>query len=288
MTSLPGEGGRAAGRLVLVLLLLVVVLVVDLVALPPDDVAQAAYLVPVLVAGLVTRGWALWAVAGAAALAHGAALVVGDAASPVLRGVVLAAVAGLLVAALERRAPRRSPPGVPAVGAQVPATRRAGEDVAQRELVRATDVADLARLAPLAHPADEPLGTGMLLAHLDLLGELTEVHGPEAGETAVAHVAAVLRAAVRPGDTVARLGQSALVVLMPGVGEEAVRPRGEALRRVVRDSPLPWEGVELQVSISVGAAHTAAGHPDLSALHAAAEDALRQAQAEGRGSVGWP
>nr|WP_304515673.1 diguanylate cyclase [Cellulomonas sp. APG4] len=122
-----------------------------------------------------------------------------------------------------------------------------------------------------------------MVAELDHVAEIVDLHGRDAAEAALTHVAGVLRAAVRPDDTVARLGGGQLAVLMPGVGPEAVALRGEALRRRVRDSPVPDAEGPLAVTVTFGVAHTASGHRDLDRLQAIARERLEAARRRGPG-----
>ena len=278
--------GRVTGLVVGSAGLLVVLLVGLLVpASGARGAAQLAVLVPVVLAGLLLRSRAVWPVVAAAVAVHAtlvlAHLPAGQAAVDLAAAVVVLVLLGL---ALDGRAVthgRRDDAEHldPLVGV---VNRTSGEDVGRHPLLEAADVRELARLAPLGSDPDV-LGTGLLIAEPDLLPELVDAHGPPAADAALAHAAEVLRTAVRPGDTVARLGHAELAVLMPGVDAGAVALRAEALRRAVRDTPLSWQGQQVQVTVSVGVAHTAAGHQDLDALHAVARNLLDAAR-EGRRS----
>ncbi|MGY1833211.1 diguanylate cyclase domain-containing protein [Geodermatophilus sp. SYSU D01180] len=75
--------------------------------------------------------------------------------------------------------------------------------------------------------AREGLAAALLYCDLDGFKGINDTLGHAAGDAALLRMAAALRAAVRPGDTVARIGGDEFVVLCPGTGTE------DAARRLV-------------------------------------------------------
>lgn len=239
-----------------------------------------AVVVPVVLAGALLRSRRTWVVVGAAALVHvalGVRAADGEPARVVADVVVALVVLTLLGLVLTAR-PGAAPATDPATAVPGTVGPRGLEDAARRALAPL----DGAALDDGASGDDE-VGAGLLVAEVDHVAEIVDVHGSDAAEVALAHVARVLRAAVRPDDTVARLGGGQLAVLMPGVGPEAVALRGEALRRRVRDTPVPWAEGPLTVTVTFGVAHTASGHHDLDRLQAIARERLEAARRRGPG-----
>jgi diguanylate cyclase (GGDEF)-like protein/PAS domain S-box-containing protein len=147
--------------------------------------------------------------------------------------------------------------------------------LANRTLLR--DRLDLA----LARTAREATPTGVLFVDLDEFKLVNDRFGHAAGDTVLASVGARLRAAVRPADTVARLGGDEFVVVCEAVDEAAALALGRRLDAAVRQ-PLDIAGAEQHLTASIG---IALGSDDADSILAAADSALYQAKAAGRGRV---
>jgi diguanylate cyclase (GGDEF)-like protein len=260
-----------------------VILALNLVTGDAGGGAQVAFLYPVIYAGAFLRPAAACTVAAAGLVAEAVvAYTLLPLASAVSEStfvlVAILTLTSVLVAAGRRQ--DRLVEQLNALASADPltglATRRALEDAARFAL------ADGQHSGRSSAPS---LGMGLVLADIDHFKELNDAYGHPAGDAVLVHTAFVLAGAVRPGDTVARLGGDELAILLPGVGQEAVRDRAEALRRAVRDSPLIWEDQMVHVTVSMGVAHTASGSADLDDLYAAADSALHLAKREGRNRV---
>jgi diguanylate cyclase (GGDEF)-like protein len=94
----------------------------------------------------------------------------------------------------------------------------------------------------------------VLFCDLDRFKAVNDTLGHAAGDELLRQVAARLRAAVRPGDTVGRLSGDEFAVILPAIGAPA---DAEALaERVVAcfDAPFRLDGVETGIGTSVGVA----------------------------------
>jgi diguanylate cyclase (GGDEF)-like protein len=124
-----------------------------------------------------------------------------------------------------------------------------------------------------------------ILVDIDHFKRYNDCHGHPAGDECLRQVAAAMRAAVRDGDLIARVGGEEFVVLLPGASVEALKAAAERLRRSVEDLGLPHDGQGDQkvVTISLGAALAEASSPlDEHGLIQAADTALYEAKRHGR------
>ncbi|MGY1813869.1 diguanylate cyclase domain-containing protein [Blastococcus sp. SYSU D00820] len=106
--------------------------------------------------------------------------------------------------------------------------------------------------------SEEPLA--VLYCDLDGFKPVNDTAGHAAGDDVLVDAVARLRAAVRPGDTVARVGGDEFVLLCPGVLDEGAAT--DIADRVTRAFDVPLRtstGTEHRVGISVGVALCAPG-----------------------------
>ncbi|MCL3859534.1 GGDEF domain-containing protein [Actinotalea sp. K2] len=236
--------------------------------------AQIAFLLPVVYAGAFLRAGAAWSVAGVAIVAnavvvfsvlplHGA---LND--FPFVLAVVVA-LTSVLVASGHRQ--DRLVDQLTELLAVDPVsgvfTRRAFTDAAQVVL-------------------DEPLGRGaaLLIMDLDRFKCVNDTHGHPVGDAVLGHVAAVTRDHCGSGAVVGRLGGDEFAVLLPDVRAAEARARAVGLLAALARTPLVLDELVLEMSVSVGVAHTHEALP-VSALYESADAALYDAKRAGRGQV---
>jgi diguanylate cyclase (GGDEF)-like protein len=135
----------------------------------------------------------------------------------------------------------------------------------------------------LALRPDPP--AGLLAVYLDLDGFklINDRHGHAAGDAVLVAVAERLRAAVRPGDTVARVGGDEFVVLAGDPHDAgSAAALAQRLDRTVR-MPVRYRDTELTVGVSVGTALAGdLDRPDVDAMLAAADAAMYRTKAARR------
>jgi diguanylate cyclase (GGDEF)-like protein/PAS domain S-box-containing protein len=123
--------------------------------------------------------------------------------------------------------------------------------------------------------------TAVLFVDLDDFKSVNDRHGHAIGDAVLVELSGRLRGAVRPGDTVARIGGDEFV----GVCEEIDEPSAVAIGQRMLDAvrlPLIAGGTAHELSASIG---IALGRSDAAALIADADAAVYRAKANGRGRV---
>jgi diguanylate cyclase (GGDEF)-like protein len=130
-------------------------------------------------------------------------------------------------------------------------------------------------------------GAAVLFCDLDRFKQVNDVLGHAAGDELLRQVAARLRGALRPGDTVGRLSGDEFAVLLPGVTDEAAAD--EVARRVVGcfDEPFRIEGRQLRVTTSVGVALHVGPDGRGDWLLRAADTAMYIAKRRGRNQIAY-
>jgi diguanylate cyclase (GGDEF)-like protein len=127
---------------------------------------------------------------------------------------------------------------------------------------------------------------GLLFVDLDHFKQVNDSHGHHAGDHVLQTAAARMAGEVRDGDTVARLGGDEFVVILePAESDELVMRIGERIVAAV-GRPITYEGHELRVGASVGAAVSDPGG-DPEELLSRADHAVYRAKAAGRNSLAF-
>jgi diguanylate cyclase (GGDEF)-like protein len=156
----------------------------------------------------------------------------------------------------------------------------------------ATDpLTELANRRAFAQRLDEELERGrrharpvaVVLFDLDRLKEINDLHGHQAGDRALLHVAARARSRVREGELLARLAGDEFAVVLPETEVDGALPAAERIRAEIARHPLSGPH-PLSVTVSAGVAHS---RPETSGeeLLAAADRALYRAKAGGGNAV---
>jgi diguanylate cyclase (GGDEF)-like protein/PAS domain S-box-containing protein len=123
--------------------------------------------------------------------------------------------------------------------------------------------------------------TGVLFVDLDDFKKVNDLYGHAIGDSVLVELGARLRAAVRPADTVARMGGDEFVVVCEQVDETVAVALGRRVQEAVQ-VPVVVRGVEHRISASVG---VAIGHADPDTLLSEADMAVYRAKASPSGRV---
>jgi diguanylate cyclase (GGDEF)-like protein len=140
------------------------------------------------------------------------------------------------------------------------------------------------RLAELdGQPSNEAEGLShaLLLCDLDHFKQVNDQLGHAAGDAVLQDVAYVMRATLRAGDSIYRVGGEEILVVLPGASRAEAIEIAERLRVAVRDR----QPVGVEVTVSIGVAVSQPDTVDTDDLIARADAALYAAKAGGRDAV---
>jgi diguanylate cyclase (GGDEF)-like protein len=133
----------------------------------------------------------------------------------------------------------------------------------------------------LAQRDEDGTGVAVMFVDLDHFKAVNDSYGHATGDQLLVEVADRLSSVVRLADTVARLAGDEFVVVCPGLDELGANAlAGRALAALAARFQL--DGVEVQLSASLGIAHASAGQ-DPDAVVDAADAAMLEAKRRGRG-----
>ncbi|HEX5762794.1 MAG TPA: diguanylate cyclase [Solirubrobacterales bacterium] len=139
----------------------------------------------------------------------------------------------------------------------------------------------LAELDGQPSSSEDGLSHALLLCDLDHFKRVNDQLGHAAGDAVLQDVAYTMRASLRAGDSIYRVGGEEILVVLPGAGEEDATEIAERLRLAVRER----RPVGVPVSVSIGVAVSGAGPVDTDDLVGEADAALYAAKAGGRDRV---
>jgi diguanylate cyclase (GGDEF)-like protein len=125
----------------------------------------------------------------------------------------------------------------------------------------------------------------LLLVDLDHFKQVNDSHGHAAGDAVLRHVARVFKRALREEDVVARIGGEEFALWLPHTPLQPAEAVAERVRAAIAGSQVPWAGVDLSITCSVGVSSVPDIVKDAQNLFASADAALYQAKGKGRNKV---
>ncbi|MGF1721352.1 GGDEF domain-containing protein [Vibrio kyushuensis] len=116
---------------------------------------------------------------------------------------------------------------------------------------------------------------------IDHFKSLNDNYGHAFGDQVLIQVAKQIVASVKAQDIVARIGGEEFSIILPDVDLEAAKPCAERIRETIAKHNYPFQGENIQVTISLGLTHSSLyNHPD--DMFKYADRALYQAKSSGR------
>ncbi len=125
----------------------------------------------------------------------------------------------------------------------------------------------------------------LLMLDVDHFKRINDAAGHAGGDLVLVEVCRRINAALRPEDSLARLGGEEFGVLLPGCEGEAAREVAERIRRRIAEVPVLIEGEHYPISVSIGVVASLAGEGTPELLMEAADRHLYAAKAQGRNRV---
>lgn len=133
----------------------------------------------------------------------------------------------------------------------------------------------------------EAPGITVMMIDIDHFKGINDYHGHAAGDSALIHLAELLRRETRPPDIAARVGGEEFALLLHNVNREQAQIIGERLRQRVREMPARCGDQVIPVTISVGMAKRQPQDSHYESLVRRADNALYRAKTQGRDRVSW-
>ena len=142
----------------------------------------------------------------------------------------------------------------------------------------------LAQIAKRRIAEAERLGVPLTLLVIDIdhFKRVNDTHGHETGDVVLAETAAVIRAACRQGDIIARTGGEEFVLLLINMERDAAAAFSERLRTRIEEA----RPADIPITVSIGVTDTSANSAHtFKSLFRAADEALYEAKGAGRNRV---
>lgn len=129
-------------------------------------------------------------------------------------------------------------------------------------------------------------GTPLCAALLDIddFKRINDTHGHPAGDTALTHVCAIMRASLRPNDIMARVGGEEFLVLLPDSNEQAAFAALNRLLKAVSSHPVACGKERVSITFTASVALRGFGEI-LPRLNARMDECLVAAKAAGKNQV---
>jgi diguanylate cyclase (GGDEF)-like protein len=123
----------------------------------------------------------------------------------------------------------------------------------------------------------------LVLADVDDFKRCNDQWGHACGDEVLRELARLVRSAVRTTDTVGRWGGEEFLLVLPATDEDGASQVAEKIRSLVAGSPIPWEGREITLTMTLGVAIESSG--DIETALRRADDALYTGKRRGKNRV---
>jgi len=121
------------------------------------------------------------------------------------------------------------------------------------------------------------------LLDIDKFKNVNDMHGHEAGDIALKHVAALLTRNLRSGDVVARYGGEEFVILAINLDRQQTAKVFDRIRMLIKEEDIEADGKKIELTVSIGA--TTRIFDTLEETIKRADELLYQAKQSGRNRI---
>ena len=137
----------------------------------------------------------------------------------------------------------------------------------------------------LARARREGYPISIVMLDIDHFKTINDTYGHAAGDQTLQVLGNILRTAFREGDHVYRMGGEEFLVILPGVEAATAALRLNHLRETVENIQLPFEGLSVHITLSIGISVYPNNGATLDDLINKADKALYKAKDAGRNRV---
>jgi len=106
------------------------------------------------------------------------------------------------------------------------------------------------------------LPLSVMMIDADRFKDINDVHGHLAGDEALTSLARIMRAAIRSEDTLVRYGGEEFVLVMRATPLDEAHGVAERIRSTVEATPVVWQSLRFQLTVSIGVASLACCGPE--------------------------
>ena len=126
---------------------------------------------------------------------------------------------------------------------------------------------------------------GFMFLDIDHFKQINDLYGHSAGDLVLMTLSKQLKSQTRVGDIPCRIGGEEFLLVLPGMPEEKTRLRAEDFRKQIQAMRIPYEGIFLNLTASIGMASYPKNGENWEGLYHTADQALYRAKQKGRNRV---
>jgi diguanylate cyclase (GGDEF)-like protein len=127
-----------------------------------------------------------------------------------------------------------------------------------------------------------PQIASVFVLDIDHFKLINDIHGHQAGDAAIRHVALHASACLRDGDVFGRIGGEEFAALLPATDEPAAWKLAETIRQAIEQTPLNHHGDRIHITVSIGLMSAPLTGDNMEHLMQCADKVMYRAKNSGR------